>query len=170
VRGGDPSDYLRRCLAPRTSQRVGIAKSGYIIAVSIWTAARLADAFVGSLTGIKIAQTAWGFGLSGNFPAALKAVVDWFSPKECAFANGIFNAGTNVGEILPPVIVPVVMLIFGWHWAFALCLLSVAYATLNMHGSVPGIGGTAGVIEGIYFLAAVVTHWLTPRLAMVNLS
>jgi MFS transporter, ACS family, hexuronate transporter len=98
--------------------RIG-AKLGYTIAVLIWTCAHLSCAlFGGSLTGLKMAQAGLGFGESGNFPAALKAVAEWFPQKERALANGLFNAGTNVGVILTPVIVPFVVLTFGWRWAF----------------------------------------------------
>lgn len=94
------------------------AKLGYSIAVVIWTIANISCSLVGSLTGFKIAQAALGFGEAGNFPAALKAVAEWFPQKERALANGLFNAGTNVGVIVTPVIVPFVMLTFGWRWAF----------------------------------------------------
>jgi MFS transporter, ACS family, hexuronate transporter len=97
--------------------RIG-ARMGYAIAVVIWTLANLSCALAGSLTGFKIAQAALGFGESGNFPAALKAVAEWFPQKERALANGVFNAGTNVGVILTPVIVPVVLITLGWRWAF----------------------------------------------------
>lgn len=101
----------------RLIDRIG-AKLGYSIAVVIWTSAHLACAMVGSLTGFKMTQAVLGLGQSGNFPAALKAVAEWFPQKERALANGIFNAGSNVGAILTPVIVPFVMLNFGWRWAF----------------------------------------------------
>ena len=57
-----------------------------------------------------------GLGQSGNFPAALKAVAEWFPQRERALANGVFNAGSNIGAILTPLIVPVIMLDFGWRW------------------------------------------------------
>jgi MFS transporter, ACS family, hexuronate transporter len=94
------------------------AKLGYALAVTIWSVAHLSCAVVGSLTGFKFAQAFLGFGESGNFPAALKAVAEWFPQKERALAVGIFNAGTNVGVILTPVIVPVVLMTLGWRWAF----------------------------------------------------
>ena len=97
--------------------RIG-AKLGYAAAVMIWSVAHLSCALVGSLTGFKFAQAALGFGESGNFPAALKAVAEWFPQKERALAVGLFNAGTNVGVILTPVIVPIVMVTLGWRWAF----------------------------------------------------
>lgn len=107
------------------------AKFGYSVAVGIWTAAQLSCAFVGSLTGFKVVQVVLGFGQAGNFPAALRAVAEWFPQKERALANGIFNAGTNVGAIITPVIVPVVMMFFGWRAAFLItAALSIVWFVL----------------------------------------
>lgn len=110
------------------------AKRGYVVAVVIWTAAHLGCALIGFLpvnwvlVSFMISQFVLGFGQSGNFPAALKVVAEWFPQSERSFAIGVFNAGTNVGAILTPLIVPVVLLDFGWQWAFvATGLLSVLW-------------------------------------------
>jgi len=57
-------------------------------------------------------------GESGNFPAAIKTTAEWFPRRERAFATGIFNAGSNMGAILAPIMVPWITLTFGWRWAF----------------------------------------------------
>jgi ACS family hexuronate transporter-like MFS transporter len=57
-------------------------------------------------------------GESGNFPGAIKTVAEWFPKKERALATGIFNAGTNVGAIVAPLVVPWIALTWGWRWAF----------------------------------------------------
>lgn len=99
------------------------AKRGYAIAVVVWTLAHLACAFVGFLPtswvliSFMVSYTALGFGQGGNFPAALKVVADWFPQRERSLAIGIFNAGTNLGAILTPLIVPFVLLWYGWQWA-----------------------------------------------------
>ncbi len=120
----------------RLIDKIG-AKMGYSIAVVIWTVAHLACATLGflppalMLTSFMITQALLGLGQSGNFPAALKSVAEWFPQRERALANGIFNAGSNVGAIITPLIVPVVMLNFGWQWAFvATGALSVVWLTL----------------------------------------
>ena len=59
-----------------------------------------------------------GLGESGNFPAAIKTVAEWFPQNERSLATGIFNSGANVGAILAPAIVPWVTLRYGWHAAF----------------------------------------------------
>ncbi|MBU6296990.1 MAG: MFS transporter [Alphaproteobacteria bacterium] len=96
------------------------AKTGYTVAVVIWTCAHLACALVTSVTGFIFTQFALGLGQSGNFPAALKSVTEWFPQRERAFATGVFNAGTNIGAILTPIIVPVIVLTFNWQTAFVI--------------------------------------------------
>ena len=46
-----------------------------------------------------------GFGESGNVPAAIKTVAEWFPKRDRAFATGIYDASTSVGAFLAPFIV-----------------------------------------------------------------
>jgi MFS transporter, ACS family, hexuronate transporter len=94
------------------------ARTGYAVAVAIWTVAHVAHAWASSLTDFIVARFAIGLGESGNFPAGLKAVAEWFPKRERALATGIFNAGANVGAIVTPLIVPVITLTLGWRAAF----------------------------------------------------
>ena len=55
-----------------------------------------------------------GLGESGNFPAAIKTVAEWFPQRERAFATGLFNAGTNIGAVITPMTVPFITARFGW--------------------------------------------------------
>jgi len=71
-----------------------------------------------SVAGFIVARFALGLGESGNFPAALKAVSEWFPLGERALATGIFNAGTNVGALVTPLVVPWITIRYGWYWAF----------------------------------------------------
>jgi ACS family hexuronate transporter-like MFS transporter len=70
------------------------------------------------LADFMLARFAIGLGESGNFPAGLKAVAEWFPKQERALATGIFNAGANIGAILTPIIVPAITLHLGWRAAF----------------------------------------------------
>ncbi|MEG3175509.1 MFS transporter [Sphingomonas sp. RB3P16] len=94
------------------------ARVGYAIAFTFWTLAHVAHGFVGGVTQFAIARFALGLGESGNFPAGLKAVAEWFPQRERAFAVGIFNAGANVGAIVTPLLVPAIALAYGWRAAF----------------------------------------------------
>jgi ACS family hexuronate transporter-like MFS transporter len=67
-------------------------------------------------------------GEAGTFPAALTATNEWFPRRERALAIGIFNAGSNVGAIVTPLLVPVIAVTLGWRWAFILTgLLTVVW-------------------------------------------
>src|SRR5688500_14566649 len=68
--------------------------------------------------GFGVARAALGIGEAGNFPAAIKAVAEWFPKKERAFATGIFNSGANVGAVVAPIMVPWILGIYGWEEAF----------------------------------------------------
>jgi ACS family hexuronate transporter-like MFS transporter len=97
--------------------RVG-TRLGYTIYLVVWSLAAASHALVRSALGFGMARFALGIGESGNFPAAIKTVAEWFPRKERALATGIFNAGTNVGAVLAPLIVPWIALTWGWQEAF----------------------------------------------------
>jgi ACS family hexuronate transporter-like MFS transporter len=94
------------------------ARFGYSLAATIWGLAAMAHALANSATHFMIARFALGLGESGNFPAGVKAVAEWFPKKERAFAIGIFNAGANIGAILTPLMAPFLVMWFGWRVAF----------------------------------------------------
>jgi MFS transporter, ACS family, hexuronate transporter len=93
---------------------------GYALSLIVWSLAAAGHAFASTATHFAIARFALGLGESGNFPAAIKTVAEWFPKKERAFATGIFNAGSNVGALLAPAIVPILVLSFGWQSAFVM--------------------------------------------------
>jgi ACS family hexuronate transporter-like MFS transporter len=101
----------------RLIDRVG-ARMGYAAVVILWTVAHIAHAFVSSVSGFIAVRIALGLGESGNFPAGLKAIAEWFPRRERALATGIFVAGSNVGAIITPLIVPFITYRWGWRAAF----------------------------------------------------
>ncbi len=78
----------------------------------------MAHAVGSSFLSFVVARSALGFGEAGVFPASIKTVAEWFPSKERALATGIFNAGTNIGAILTPLIVPWITIHWGWRVAF----------------------------------------------------
>ncbi len=91
---------------------------GYALAICLWSIAAMAHAAARSALSFGMARFALGLGESGNFPSAIKAVAEWFPRKERALATGIFNAGTNVGAVVAPAVVPWITVTFGWPAAF----------------------------------------------------
>ncbi|MFZ3483504.1 MFS transporter [Sphingomonas sp. 3-13AW] len=96
------------------------ARFGYAIAFVIWQIAHIAHGGAYSVTQFAMARFGLGLGESGNFPASIKAVTEWFPARERAFAIGVFNAGANVGAILTPLIVPLITVAYGWRAAFVI--------------------------------------------------
>jgi MFS transporter, ACS family, hexuronate transporter len=94
------------------------ARLGYAAAVVVWTLAHIAHALVTTLGGFVFVRLVLGLGESGNFPAGLKAIAEWFPKRERALATGILTAGSNVGAVLTPLIVPAVTLAWGWRASF----------------------------------------------------
>jgi ACS family hexuronate transporter-like MFS transporter len=71
-----------------------------------------------AVVGFMIVQFVLGLGQSGNFPAAIKTVAEWFPQKERALATGIFNSGSNIGATLAPFAGGFVLYHLGWRYAF----------------------------------------------------
>ncbi|MBS1600379.1 MAG: MFS transporter [Bacteroidetes bacterium] len=101
----------------RFVDRIG-TKLGYTIAVIIWSIAAMAHALAKTTFGFGLARTALGLGEAGNFPAAIKAVAEWFPKKSRAFATGIFNSGTNIASIVGPPSIAIIYTSYGWQPAF----------------------------------------------------
>jgi ACS family hexuronate transporter-like MFS transporter len=122
--------------AGRLVDRIG-TKRGFALALVIWSLAAMAHAratvfgpaaatllgavgltYSGSVAGFIAARFMLGLGEAGNFPAAIKTVAEWFPRRERALATGLFNAGTNVGALVTPVVVPWITYRYGWSAAF----------------------------------------------------
>ncbi|MDB5126585.1 MFS transporter [Mucilaginibacter sp.] len=93
-------------------------KLGYTISLIVWSLAAMLHAIVKTTLGFGIVRAALGLGESGNFPAAIKVVAEWFPKKERALATGIFNSGANIGAVVAPVMVPWILGVYGWQMAF----------------------------------------------------
>lgn len=98
--------------------RIGV-KLGYAISVAIWTLAAMGHALVTSVSGFGCMRFLLGLGESGNFPAAIRAVSEWFAPQERALAVGIFNAGSNASALIAPFFIASLLARYGsWRAAF----------------------------------------------------
>ncbi|TPG33905.1 MFS transporter [Flavobacterium pectinovorum] len=123
--------------AGRMIDKVG-TKIGYILAIALWSIGAIMHAYaipIGtsvnnilvwagiaavpvSILGFMISRSFLAVGEAGNFPAAIKAVAEYFPKKERSLATGIFNSGSNVGAILAPLTVPWIAVNWGWEIAF----------------------------------------------------
>lgn len=113
--------------------RLGV-RTGLLLAVVVWSLAAVGHGFAHWMPheshnfGFMIVSSATLFfmvmrfllGLSeaGAFPGTIRATAEWFPKKERSLATGIFNAGSNVGAIVTPLAVPLIVSLWGWPEAF----------------------------------------------------
>lgn len=127
--GWTETDYSRIVMAFSAAYALGLllfgriidkigTRLGYAISIVAWSIAAMLHAAAKTTFGFGVARAALGLGEAGNFPAAIKAVAEWFPKKERALATGIFNSGANVGAVLAPIMVPAILGAYGWEEAF----------------------------------------------------
>jgi ACS family hexuronate transporter-like MFS transporter len=103
--------------AGRLIDRIG-TRSGFSLAVGLWSLAAMAHAAVRTVLGFGLARAGLGLAEGGSFPAAIKTIAEWFPKEQRALATGLFNAGSNVGAITCPLVVPWLAARWGWQGAF----------------------------------------------------
>jgi ACS family hexuronate transporter-like MFS transporter len=104
--------------------RVGV-KLGYTLAISIWSLFGAAHALIRpafGMVGFICARFGLGLAESGNFPCTTKVIAEWFPQRQRGLATGVVNASTNVGAVLAPLLVPLVVLPDGRRWQLAFLL------------------------------------------------
>lgn len=102
-------------------------RRGFSLAVVVWAIASLSHAAARSWLGFAIARLGLGIGQSANFPASIKTVAEWFPQKERAVATGVFNGGSNIGQVLAPLLIPVILYFFvSWQYVFVVSLVMSA--------------------------------------------
>jgi ACS family hexuronate transporter-like MFS transporter len=101
----------------RLIDRIGV-RLGFVSSVSLWSVAAMAHAAARTVLGFSFARAGLGLAQGGMFPAAIKTVAEWFPKEERAFATGLFNAGSNIGAVTCPLIVPWLATRWGWQAAF----------------------------------------------------
>jgi MFS transporter, ACS family, hexuronate transporter len=130
------SDYALIAMSFKLAYAIGLlsmgafidrlgTKKGYIVSIIIWSVFGMLHATITkgfSLIGFMLARFGLGIGESGNFPASIKTVAEWFPKKERAYATGIFNAATSVGAILAPIVVYWLVSETGEGWQYPFLL------------------------------------------------
>ncbi|HUJ71858.1 MAG TPA: MFS transporter [Verrucomicrobiae bacterium] len=134
---------------------------GFTIACALWGLAAMSHALASTVTGFFIVRILLGLGEGGNFPAAIKTTAEWFPKRERALATGLFNSGSNVGGILVP---------------FGLPLLLPVFAKISVGGHSLGWRG-AFIFTGIFDITWIIA-WLSlykrpeehPRVSQIELA
>jgi ACS family hexuronate transporter-like MFS transporter len=91
---------------------------GFAVIMTFWSLANASHALATSFAMLMGSRFLLGMGEGGGFPAATRAVAEWFTPKERATAMGIINAGTAGGAVIAPPLIALILGYAGWRWIF----------------------------------------------------
>jgi ACS family hexuronate transporter-like MFS transporter len=108
---------------------------GFTVIMLFWSLACASHALATGFFMLAASRFLLGIGEGGGFPAATRAVAEWFPTKERATAMGIINAGTSVGAVAAPPLIAIILAYMNWRWIFGLTgcigLLWVAWWRLS---------------------------------------
>jgi ACS family hexuronate transporter-like MFS transporter len=93
---------------------------GFTVIMIFWSLACASHAFAASFAMLALSRFLLGMGEGGGFPAATRAVSEWFPSKERGTAMGIINAGTAVGAVVAPPMIAIILSYLNWRWIFLL--------------------------------------------------
>ena len=95
-------------------------RAGFLVVMIWWSLACASQGLALGLSMLFVSRFMLGLGEGGGFPAATKAVAEWFPVRERSTAMGIMNAGTAVGAVVAPPLIAVVLGVLNWRWVFFL--------------------------------------------------
>ena len=102
----------------RLIDRIGTRK-GLTITVIWYSIAAMLTSLAGGLRSFAFFRFLLGAGESANWPAATKAVAEWFPKKERGWAVALFDSGSSIGGAIAPLLVIGLYKYFGgWRPAF----------------------------------------------------
>ena len=123
--GMDNSDYAlmlnifmltyaaSKFLSGRLYDQIG-TRVGFVVSIVVWSAAAAFHALARGVVSLSIVRGLLGLGEAGLWPGAVKSNGEWFPVKQRALAQGIFNAGASIGNVVAPVIIVYLYAQFGW--------------------------------------------------------
>ncbi|PYV99114.1 MAG: MFS transporter [Acidobacteria bacterium] len=91
---------------------------GFTVIMVFWSLACASHALATSFAMLAVSRFLLGMGEGGGFPAATRAVAEWFTVNHRATAMGIINAGTAAGAVVAPPLIAIILTTLNWRWIF----------------------------------------------------
>jgi len=128
---------VMQTVSGRLVDRLG-TRRGLSLAVFFYSIAAMLTALASGLRSFCVFRFLLGAGEAANWPAATKAVSEWFPRRERGWAVALFDSGSSVGAAIAPLLVLFLLGRFGsWRPAFvivgALGFLWLAVWRLSYH-------------------------------------
>jgi ACS family hexuronate transporter-like MFS transporter len=93
-------------------------RKGFFLIMVWWSLACASHGLAAGFGMLAASRLLLGMGEGGGFPAATKAVAEFFPAAERSSAMGLINAGTAVGAVIAPPGIALVIGLLGWRWVF----------------------------------------------------
>jgi ACS family hexuronate transporter-like MFS transporter len=95
-------------------------RRGFLLIMLWWSFACASHGWATGFGMLMLSRFLLGMGEGGGFPAATKAVAEWFPASERSLAMGIMNGGTALGAVVAPPFIAAVLSLATWRWVFFL--------------------------------------------------
>jgi ACS family hexuronate transporter-like MFS transporter len=93
-------------------------RRGFALFAFGWSVSQMLHAFARGKWSLAGCRFLLGLTEPGNFPAAVKAIREWFPEERRALGVGIFNAGSSLGAAVASPLAAFLGLRYGWRFAF----------------------------------------------------
>lgn len=104
-------------LSGKLYDKIG-TRLGFVVSIVVWSLASAFHAFARGLISLSVVRALLGLGEAGNWPGAVKSNGEWFPVKERAIAQGIFNSGASIGNVIAPFVIVFLYANFGWKTTY----------------------------------------------------
>ena len=104
-------------LSGKLYDKIG-TRMGFVVSIVVWSLASAFHAFARGLISLSVVRGLLGLGEAGNWPGAVKSNGEWFPVKERAIAQGIFNSGASIGNVIAPFVIVFLYANFGWKTTY----------------------------------------------------
>src|ERR1700722_9313806 len=95
-------------------------RKGFLLIMLGWSLACASLGLANSVAFLAVGLFLLGMGEGGGFPAAPKAMAEWFPAQERSTAMGLMNAGTAVGAVAAPPLIALTLAHLSWRGGFFL--------------------------------------------------
>ena len=93
-------------------------RRGFALIMVVWSLACASHGLAAGFGMLAVSRLLLGMGEGGGFPAATKAVAEWFPVQERSTAMGMINAGAAVGAVIAPPAIAAIITASNWRWVF----------------------------------------------------